>query len=84
VKQTLAAIEGRLVRVMRTHPLDMAPKGLSNKLAALSGDVGRADARPTRQAVAVFEDLSARVAAQLRQLDELIGKQVTTPTNESR
>ena len=54
----------------------MAPKGLANKLAALSGDVGRADARPTRQARAVFEDLSARLAARVRQLDEVIANEV--------
>ena len=81
VKVKLLAIEGQLVRLVGSHPLDMAPKGLSNKLAALFADVGSADARPTKQAYAVFEDLSARFAAQLRQLDEVIGKDVPALTN---
>jgi photosystem II stability/assembly factor-like uncharacterized protein len=75
VRQKLRSIEGQLVRLVMSHPLDMAPKGLSNKLAALAGDVGRADARPTRQMYAVFEDLSARVAAEMRQLDDVLGKE---------
>ena len=71
-RQQLRAIEGQLVRLMNAHPLDMAPKGLSNKLAALAGDVGRGDARPTRQMYAVFEDLSARVAVQVEALNAAI------------
>jgi photosystem II stability/assembly factor-like uncharacterized protein len=82
--QTLRSIEGQLVRLVGSHPLDMAPKGLSNKLAALFGDVGGADARPTRQMNAVFEDLSARVAAQVRQLDEAIGKEAPGVTSRQQ
>jgi hypothetical protein len=84
VRQKLRSIEGQLVRLVASHPLDMAPKGLSNKLAALSGDVGKADARPTRQMYAVFEDLSARVAAQVRQLDDVLGKEGSGLPPQSR
>ena len=84
VRQKLRSIEGQLVRLVASHPLDMAPKGLSNKLAALSGDVGKGDARPTRQMYAVFEDLSARVAAQMRQLDDVLGKEAPGLTPQSR
>jgi hypothetical protein len=83
VKARLRAIEGQLVRLEGTHTLDMAPKGLSNKLAALFSDVAGADAKPTKQAYAVFEDLSARFAAQLRQLDEVIAKDVPAATETS-
>ena len=82
VKQKLLAIEGQLIRLVGSHPLDMAPKGLSNKLAALSSDVGRANAKPTRQMYAVFEDLSARVAVQLGQLDEVITKELPALTSD--
>jgi hypothetical protein len=50
----------------------MGPKGLTNKLGMLSRAVGRADAKPTQQMYAVFEDLSTRIAVQMSRLDEVI------------
>jgi len=80
VKAKLAAIEGQLTRLVGRNPLDLPAKGLDNKLAALSGEVGGANARPTKQMYAVFEDLSARAAVQLRQLDEVIAKDIPALT----
>jgi hypothetical protein len=50
----------------------MGPKGLANKLGTLSGAVGRADAKPTQQMYAVFEDLSTRIGVHLSRLEEAI------------
>jgi len=70
----LQAIEGALTRLPGPSPHVLPPKALNNRLAALSGAVGQADARPTRQMYAVFEELSAGVAEQVRQLDEVVKK----------
>jgi photosystem II stability/assembly factor-like uncharacterized protein len=83
VKQKLLAIEGQLTRLTLSHPLELGPKGLGNKLAALSGDVGRGDAKPTKQMYAVFDDLSARLAVQLGQLDEVITKELPALTSDA-
>jgi photosystem II stability/assembly factor-like uncharacterized protein len=73
VKEKLGAIEGALTRLLpAVNPMKLPQKALNNRLAALSGAVGQADARPTRQMYAVFEELSAGVAEQVRQLDEAI------------
>ena len=82
VSEKLLAIEGRLTRLSLSHPLELGPKGLINKLAALSGDVATGDARPTRQMYAVFEDLSARVDAQLRELDQALKDPATGPAGD--
>jgi photosystem II stability/assembly factor-like uncharacterized protein len=73
VKEQLGAIEGALTRLLpAANPMVLPPKGLNNRLAALSGAVQQADARPTRQMYAVFEELSAKVVEQLRRLDEVL------------
>jgi transposase-like protein len=74
IRQKLLTIEGQLTRLVGSHPLEVTPKGIINKLGTLSGVVGSGEARPTKQDYALFEDLSARFAVQLRQLDEVIGK----------
>ena len=81
VKQKLLAIEGQLTRLTGSHSLELGPKGLTNKLGTLSGAVGGADAKPTKQMYAVFEDLSARIAEQRRQLDEVIKKELPALTS---
>jgi hypothetical protein len=45
------------------------PIRLNNKLAALGGVVSGADSAPTEQSYAVYEDLSAKINAQLQKLD---------------
>ena len=52
------------------------PVKLNGKLAALSANVGSADAAPTAAARAVFEDLSQRVQTQLDQLSEVLATEV--------
>jgi hypothetical protein len=76
-KEKLGAIEAALTRLLpAVNPMKLPPKALNNRLAALTGAVGQADARPTRQMYAVFEELSAGVAEQVRQLDEVIKKEL--------
>jgi hypothetical protein len=75
--EKLGAIEAALTRLLpAVNPMKLPPKGLNNRLAALTGAVGQADAKPTRQMYAVFEELSAGVAEQVRQLDEVIKKEL--------
>ena len=45
------------------------PIRLNNKLAALAGVIAGADAAPTDQSIALYEELTAKIDAQLRQLD---------------
>jgi photosystem II stability/assembly factor-like uncharacterized protein len=70
--QKLQAIEAALTRLPGPSPYMLPPKALNNRLAALSGDVGGADARPTRQMYDVFKDLSGLVVDQVRRLDEAV------------
>ncbi len=72
-KEALSAIEGALVRLPNLdHPHLVPPKGPEYQLASLSGVVGRADAKPTRQMYLVFEHLSAQVTRQLELLEEVL------------
>ena len=45
---------------------------MNAKLAALSGFVDSADAAPTKQAYDAFDDLSARIDAQLTRLRDVL------------
>jgi hypothetical protein len=79
----LRAIETELTRLTLSHSLDVTPKGLINKLGTLSGTVASGDARPTKQQYELFDDLSARIAVQVRQLDEVVAKDVATVTGSA-
>lgn len=48
------------------------PIRLNNKLAALNGVVSSADAAPTDQSFAVYEDLVAKINAELQKLDQIV------------
>jgi photosystem II stability/assembly factor-like uncharacterized protein len=48
------------------------PIRLNNKLAALTGVAASADAAPTAQTVAVYEELVAKINAQLQKLDAIM------------
>jgi hypothetical protein len=48
------------------------PIRLNNKLAALAGVVGSADAVPTDQSYAVYEDLTGKINAQLQKLEQIM------------
>ena len=78
IKQKLSAIEEELFQARAKNQLDTMdfPIRLSAKLTELAGVVSSADAAPTRQAQRVFEELSARVDAQVQQLRELIATDV--------
>ena len=75
IKEQLDSLEGRLIRVVAgLHPHMVPPKGPEFKLAALSGVVGSADAKPTRQMRAVFEKLSSEVGRERQRLEQLQGQ----------
>ena len=77
-KDKLRAIEGSLTRTAGPKPsFNLPPKGLNNRLAALTRYVGGADERPTQQAYGVFEDLSGQVTEQLSQLEDILTKEVS-------
>jgi hypothetical protein len=49
---------------------------LNNKLAALAGAIAAADAQPTDQQVAVYEDFTSRINAQLEKLRQVMATDV--------
>jgi photosystem II stability/assembly factor-like uncharacterized protein len=78
IKQALSEVENAIYQTKnrsRQDPLNF-PIRLNNKLAALTGVVSSADAKPTQQSYDVFEDLSAQLQVQLDQLDEIIANQI--------
>jgi hypothetical protein len=49
---------------------------LNNKIAALSGVIESADAKPTNQAMEVFNELSGQLDAQLQKMRDTLSKQL--------
>ncbi len=76
----LTAIEEELIQVKAKTRQDTLnhPAKLNAKLAALVGVVSSADAAPTRQVYALFDDLSARIDTQLQALQTLIETDVAS------
>src|SRR5437667_20313 len=70
LKATLSGIEDALIQTRVDSPLSY-PFRLNAKLAALAHFVDSADAAPTRQAYEVFDDLAARLDAQLTRLRDV-------------
>ena len=70
----LTDIEGEIYQYRNQSSQDPLnyPIKLNNKLAALLGVVGSADARPTAQSYDVFKDLSARLDAQVARLEAVV------------
>jgi photosystem II stability/assembly factor-like uncharacterized protein len=70
----MTAIEEELYQTKNQSSQDPLnfPIRLNNKLAALSGTVGDSDDAPTEQAYAVYEDLTAKINAQLQKLDQIM------------
>jgi hypothetical protein len=66
LQEKLTAIEDELIQKHAESPLDglRLPSRLNAKLAALPSVVASADAAPTQQSYAVFQDLSARIDQQ--------------------
>ncbi|HEV2461079.1 MAG TPA: hypothetical protein VGS80_22230, partial [Ktedonobacterales bacterium] len=78
LRDKLLAVAGELTQVkakVRSDTMDH-PIKLNAKVAALASVVASGEAAPTRQARQVFDDLSARVAAQLPRLREVIDTDV--------
>ncbi len=74
LREALTAVEDELIQQRsKSHedPLNF-PIKLNNKLAALSGVVGSADAAPTQGARQVFTDVVGRVDAQLESLEGVL------------
>jgi photosystem II stability/assembly factor-like uncharacterized protein len=74
LKAKLAVVEDSLYNPRlqsNQDPLNY-PIRLNNKLAALSGVIESAEGEPTEQSVAVFEELSRRLDAQLAALDAIV------------
>lgn len=74
IKERLDEIENALVQTKAEAIQDVLnyPIKLNNKLAALARTVGTGNNRPTEQQYAVFEDLAARVDAQLTLLEPIL------------
>jgi hypothetical protein len=68
----LTAIEEELYQTKNQSSQDPLnyPIRLNNKLAALTGVVGGSDSAPTDQSYAVYEDLVAKINAQLKKLED--------------
>jgi photosystem II stability/assembly factor-like uncharacterized protein len=78
LRDKLLALEGELTQVkakVRSDTMDH-PIKLNARVAALASVVSSGETAPTRQARQVFDELSARVAAQLERLRALIESDV--------
>ena len=74
LNQNLTAIEETLYQTKNQSnqdPLNF-PIRLNNKLAALGGVVGSAEAAPTAQSYAVYDEVVAQIDAQLQKLRQLL------------
>lgn len=74
LNEKMTAIEEALYQTKNQSSQDPLnfPIRLNNKLAALAGSVATADAAPTAQAYAVYDELTAKIDDQLAQLDRLM------------
>jgi hypothetical protein len=74
LKSKLSRVEEEIYQVRNRSNQDPLnyPIRLNNKIAALSGVVASADARPTDQSVQVFEELSAALQVQLDRLKAIL------------
>jgi len=79
-REKLKAIEDELIQSKAKTRQDTLnhPAKLNGKLAGLSGVVASAQAAPTRQSYAVFDDLSQRINAQLHTLQEVLDTDVAS------
>jgi len=85
-KEKLKAIEDELIQSKAKTRQDTLnhPTKLNGKLAGLAGVIANAQAAPTKQAYAVFDDLSRRIDAQLRQLQEVLDTDVAAFNSQLR
>ena len=74
LNKKLQAVEEALYQTKNQSSQDPLnyPIRLNNKLAALGAIVASADAQPTEQSYALYEELAAQIDAQLRQLNQVM------------
>jgi photosystem II stability/assembly factor-like uncharacterized protein len=74
LRDKLTAVEEELYQTKNQSNQDPLnyPIRLNNKLAALGGVVASADAAPTSQSYAVYEDLAGKIDAQLEKLRQIM------------
>ena len=74
LKEKIASIEEALYQTKNQSSQDPLnfPIRLNNKLAALGGVVGSADAAPTAQCYVIYDELAAAIDTQLAKLDEVL------------
>ncbi|HWS89873.1 MAG TPA: hypothetical protein VN282_23095 [Pyrinomonadaceae bacterium] len=74
LNRKLQAVEEALYQTKNQSSQDPLnfPIRLNNKLAALGSIVASADAQPTEQSVALYDELAAQIDAQLRQLNQVM------------
>ena len=74
----LTAIEGEIYQYRNRSSQDPLnfPIRLNNKLAALQNVVEAGDGAPTMQSVAVFEELSGRLDAQLARVEAIVARDI--------
>ena len=78
LKKNLSSVEENLYQTKNQSSQDPLnyPIRLNNKLAALAGVVSSADAAPTDQSYAVYDELVVQIDAQLAKLDQIIKNDV--------
>jgi len=76
--EQLAAVEAVLVDVHRESPRDVLrnPAGLNDALVSLISTVSLSDTAPTTQAVAVAEQVMARVDAEIGKVERLVTTEI--------
>ena len=78
LKKNLASVEESLYQTKNQSSQDPLnyPVRLNNKLAALAGVVSSADAAPTDQSYAVYDELVVQIDAQLAKLAQIMNTEV--------
>jgi photosystem II stability/assembly factor-like uncharacterized protein len=78
LKKNLASVEESLYQTKNQSSQDPLnyPIRLNNKLAALAGVVASADAEPTDQSYAVYDELVVQIDSQLARLSQIINSDV--------
>jgi hypothetical protein len=78
LNKKLTAVEEELYQTKNQSSQDPLnfPIRLNNKLSALAGVVAGADAPPTDQSLAVYQDIAGRIDAQLARLREVVATDV--------
>ena len=76
--EQLAAVEAVLVDVHRESPRDVLrnPAGLNDALVNLISTVSLSDTAPTTQAVAVAQEVMARVGAEIGKVERLVTTEI--------